>query len=90
MTNALVHTTTDIERMLTLGLSPITDNVAALAALGFERAYPNARCGYDATVYERSIDYGFRQTANGLRRVMVCQRAFLNVTASPSCHQGSA
>jgi len=77
MTNALVHTSTDIEGMLKLGLSPITDNASALAELGFERAYPNARAGYDATVYERSVDYGVRETSNGLHRVMVCQRAFL-------------
>jgi len=87
MTSALVHTAKDIERMLALGLSPITDNAEALATLGFERAYPRARCGYDATVYERSIDYGFRQTANGLRRVMVSQRAFLNARPSKASFQ---
>jgi hypothetical protein len=78
MTNARVHTTTDIEQMLKLGLSPITDNAEALVQLGFERAYPNVRTGYDSTIYERSIDQGYRETAHGLRRVMVCQRAFLD------------
>jgi hypothetical protein len=77
MTNARVHTAADIERMLAIGLSPITDNVTALTSLGFERAYPNARTGYDASIYERSIDRGYRETKNGLARVMVCQRAFL-------------
>lgn len=79
MMNARVHTAADIERMLKLGLSPITDNAEALMALGFERAYPNARTGYDATIYERSIDQGYRETNYGLRRVMVCQRAFLDL-----------
>ena len=82
MTNALVHTTADIERLLTLGLSPITDNAAALTALGFERAYPNARRGYDATIYERSIDHGMRESTDGIRRVMIRQRAFLQTAPS--------
>jgi hypothetical protein len=82
MTNARVHTTAEIEQMLMLGLSPITDNADALYQLGFERAYPQARSGYDATIFERAIDQGYRQTSSGLRRVMVCQRAFLDPSAS--------
>jgi hypothetical protein len=66
-----------IEAMLARGLSPITDNIDALIELGFERSYPTARSGYDQTLWERSIDLGLRSTYAGLRRVMVCQRAFL-------------
>ncbi len=74
---ATVHTPTEIERMLMLGLSPITDNVEALVELGFERSYPQARTGYESTVFERSVDRGVRETSQGPRRVMVCERAFL-------------
>jgi hypothetical protein len=74
---ATVHTSSDIERMLMLGLSPITDNAEALVALGFERSYPQARAGYESTIFERSVDRGVRETPHGLRRVMVCERAFL-------------
>jgi hypothetical protein len=77
MTNAMVHTPEQIQRLLAIGLSPITDNADALAQLGFERSYPNARSGYEATVYERSVDRGYRETDRGLRRVMVCERAYL-------------
>ncbi len=76
-----IHTATEIERMLNLGLAPITDNPDALVELGFQRSYPQARAGYESTVFERSIDRGYRETANGLRRVMVCQRAFLVTSA---------
>ena len=67
----------DIEFMLAHGLAPITENVAALVELGFTRSYPAARGGYEATVWERSIDHGYRRTRDGLRRVMVRQRAFV-------------
>jgi len=77
MTNATVHAPEDIRRLLSLGLAPITDNAEALEQLGFERSYPNAHGGYDATIYERSVDRGYRPTKGGLRRVMVCERAFL-------------
>lgn len=76
-TRATVHTPTDIQRMLTLGLAPITDNVDALCELGFARSYPQARSGYESSIYERSVDRGYRETSQGLRRVMVCERAFL-------------
>ena len=59
------------------GLAPITDNGAALIDLGFSRAYPNATAGFESTVWERSLDHGYRQTGRGLRRVSVRQRAFL-------------
>ena len=77
MTTATVHTSAEIERMLALGLAPITDNAEALYALGFERSYPEARSGFESTVFERSLDRGYRQTSRGLRRVMVAQRAYL-------------
>jgi len=77
MTNATVHTAEEIEQLLRAGLSPITDSIDALLALGFQRSYPQARSGYESTVYERSADRGYRETAQGLRRVMICQRAFL-------------
>jgi len=67
----------EIERLLLLGLAPITDNGAALIDLGFSRAYPNAIAGYESTVWERSLDHGYRQTGRGLRRTLVRQRAFL-------------
>jgi hypothetical protein len=67
----------DIERLLLRGLAPITDNAAALIELGFSRAYPNAARGFESTVWERSLDRGYRQTGRGLRRVLVRQRAFL-------------
>jgi hypothetical protein len=76
-TRATVHTPTDIERMLKLGLAPITDNADALYELGFVRSYPQVRSGYESTVYERSVDRGTRETSQGLRRVMICERAFL-------------
>lgn len=66
----------DIEAMLTHGLAPITDNVEALIELGFTRSYPTAQSGYEATVWERAVDRGYGSTCFGLRRVMVCQRAF--------------
>jgi hypothetical protein len=64
--------------MLSLGLSPITDNQEALAELGFARSFPDAkRGGYEASVYERSIDQGYRNTKSGLKRVVIAQRAYL-------------
>ncbi len=56
MTHATVHTSADIERMLSLGLSPITDNAQALMELGFERCHPQAKVGgYEASIYERPV-----------------------------------
>jgi hypothetical protein len=77
MTNAMVHSPEEIQRLLSIGLSPITDNPDALYELGFQRSYPQARSGYESTVYERSVDRGYRETDRGLRRVMVCERAYL-------------
>jgi len=77
MTTATVHTSAEIERLLALGLAPITDNADALHALGFERAYPDKHTGYESTIFERSVDRGYRKTERGLRRVMIAQRAYL-------------
>ena len=67
----------DIERMLAHGLAPITDNADALVELGFSRSYPTARSGYESTIWERSIDLGYRGGGPGFVRRRVCQRAFL-------------
>ncbi len=67
----------DIEALLLRGLAPITDNAAVLIELGFARAYPEATSGFASTVWERSLDRGYRQTDGGLRRGVVRQRAFL-------------
>ncbi len=74
-----VHCAEDIEHLLKLGLAPITDNVKALRQMGFARAYPTARTGYEASIYERSTDRGLRPGRNGLRRVLICERAFLRL-----------
>jgi hypothetical protein len=71
---ALVHTASDIEQMLRRGLAPITDNASALMELGFERAYPQVRSGFDATIWERSID--LPAARDGMKR-LVRERAFL-------------
>jgi hypothetical protein len=63
----------DLIAILRRGLSPLTDNQDALLALGFERAYPQARKGYDATIWERSTD---RRRPDGFR-VIARERAFL-------------
>jgi hypothetical protein len=67
----------DIEGLLLRELAPITDNAAVLIELGFARAYPDASTGFESTVWERSLDHGYRQTGRGLRRVVVRQPAFL-------------
>jgi hypothetical protein len=74
--NSIVHTAVVISDLLRRGLTPITDNESALRELGFERAYPQVRHGYDATIWERSIDYGTRPNGD---RVLARQRAFLAV-----------
>jgi hypothetical protein len=72
MTSTTVHTAAEIERMLSLGLSPITDNVQALTELGFERSFPQAKNGgYEASVYERFVERGNRRNK--------AQRAFLRI-----------
>jgi hypothetical protein len=63
----------ELVAILRRGLSPLTDNQDALLALGFERAYPQARKGYDATIWVRTID---RRRPDGFR-VLARERAFL-------------
>jgi hypothetical protein len=72
---SLAHTTSDIQNMLHKGLVPITDNADALANLGFQRAYPHIRVGYDSTIWERSIDVGCNRDG---KRLMGRQRAYLS------------
>ncbi len=72
--DSIVHTLPALEHMLRRGLTPVTDNCAALAHLGFERAYPQIKSGYESTIWERSIDRG-RLDSNG-HRMLVRERAF--------------
>jgi hypothetical protein len=72
--DSIVHTLPAIEHMLRLGLTPITDNADALAALGFERAYPQIKRGYESTIWERSIERR-RISYDGQRR-LARERAF--------------
>jgi hypothetical protein len=67
----------EIQRFLQRGLAPITDDEDALRELGFSRAHPAASGGFERSLWERSIDRGYRQTDRGLCRVMIRQRAFL-------------
>jgi hypothetical protein len=70
----VVHTEELITELLRRGLAPLTDNESALVGLGFQRAYPQVSRGYDATIWERSIDYGTRRDG---ARMLARQRAFL-------------
>jgi hypothetical protein len=72
---SLAHTSSDIQNMLRIGMVPITDNADALASLGFQRAYPQIRKGYDSTIWERNIDID-RRSRDG-KRLMGRQRAYL-------------
>jgi hypothetical protein len=74
-----LHTTDDIQMQLRRGLMPVTDNQDALLALGFERAYPQIASGYEATIWERSIECD-RRSSDG-HRVLARQRAILEVAA---------
>jgi hypothetical protein len=73
--NTTCFSANDIENMLRRGLTPITENPAALRELGFERAYPQIEHGYDSTIWERSI-VATQCSRDGLRMLMR-QRAFL-------------
>jgi len=77
---AIVHTAEAIQTLLRRGLTPVTDNRHALLELGFERAYPQVKRGYEATLWERSIDLA--QRASDGRRVLARERAILDVTAA--------
>jgi hypothetical protein len=72
--NSVVHTLSEIERMLRLGLTPITDNAAALTELGFERVNPQIKSGYESTIWERSIERGRLKYSGD--RLLVRERAF--------------
>ena len=73
-THALVHTLEQIEDLLRRGLAPLTDNRAALIALGFERAYPQVARGYDSTIWERDITLPGHVAG---RRMLARQRAYI-------------
>lgn len=70
----IVHTAEEIGALLRRGLSPLTDNREALVVLGFERAYPNIRKGYDSTIWERPIEHSRRPDG---RRVLARERIYL-------------
>lgn len=71
--NLIAQSADELVAVLRRGLSPLTDNEDALLALGFERAYPQARRGRDATIWERTTD---RRRPDGYR-VLARERAFL-------------
>lgn len=73
-----VHTPEEIIRMLDRGLAPITDNRSALIDLGFEPAQPAATRAHLATLWERTLNLGYRVTDRGYRQVSIRQRAFLS------------
>jgi hypothetical protein len=76
-TQTTVRRKEEISTLLARGLAPITDNVDALIELGFAPSFPNSANNYEAAIWERSIDHGYRSTGRGLRRVMIRQRAFV-------------
>lgn len=73
---ALVHTAAEITEMLRRGLTPITDNAAALVDLGFVRAYPQVRNGLESMIWERTSEVGQRDPDG--RRRFARERAFLD------------
>jgi hypothetical protein len=70
----VAHSVERIRAMLRRGLAPLTDNREALLELGFARAYPQVMKGYDAMIWERSVDLPVRQDG---RRALARERAFL-------------
>jgi hypothetical protein len=72
---AIVHSIEAIEALLMRGMTPKTDNEAALVALGFARSSPAAQSGHDETLWERSVDHASR--SSGGRRMLVRERAVL-------------
>ncbi len=67
-----VESREEIERVLVLGLAPITNNRSALLALGFARAFPDAVSGYEPTVWERA-----NGRPQGSKRASGRERAYL-------------
>jgi hypothetical protein len=53
----VVHSVEAILALLRRGLIPVTDNREAIVGLGFVRAYPQVRGGYDSTIWERSVEH---------------------------------
>lgn len=76
---ATVHSIEAIEALLQRGVTPKTDNRAALIALGFVRSSPYAEEGYDESLWERSVDHINLSPAG--QRMLVRERAVLE-TAS--------
>ena len=54
--DGVVHSIEAILALLRRGLTPVTDNREAILVLGFVRAYPRVRCGYESTIWERSVE----------------------------------
>jgi hypothetical protein len=77
---AIVHTTEAIQTLLRRGLTPVTDNRDALLELGFERAYPQVKRGYEASLWERSIELEHR--SRGGYRILARERAILDLNPS--------
>lgn len=78
---AVVHSVDAIEALLRRGLSPRTDNRDALITLGFCRAYPQIRVGYESTIWERSLEMQRRPHGRG---ALARNRAFLVADAHPN------
>ena len=76
----IVHSAGAIQDLLRRGLTPTTDNREALIDLGFERAYPQYRAGYESTIWERSIVLEIRARTG--ERMLGRQRAFLSRPAA--------
>jgi len=76
-----VHTTEAIEALLRRGVTPKTDNLDALLELGFSRSIPQAADGYDASLYERSVEHD-RRSSDG-SRLFVRERAVLDRPTVP-------
>jgi hypothetical protein len=79
---AVVHTSEAIQTLLRRGLTPVTDNRNALLELGFERAYPQIERGYEATLWERSIELDQRSRQG--YRIRARERAILEQNAARS------
>jgi hypothetical protein len=74
--SAIVHTAAGIRDLLRRGVTPITDNPAALAELGFVRAYPqHERDDFESTIWERTVELG-KRALDGTR-MLARERAFL-------------
>ncbi len=65
---SIAHSAVAITNLLRHGTTPVTDNRDALLELGFERAYPQIAKGFDATIWERSVELPGR-SSDGLRRL---------------------